>query len=70
MTLKNAIFTSSGVPRDFRRRKIDSAPSRAPESGRIWAALTRKPEPYGESQLTSVTTPTCNRTIRYDGGNA
>jgi hypothetical protein len=29
MTLKNAIFTSSGAPRDFRRREIDSAPSRA-----------------------------------------
>jgi len=53
MTLKNAIFTSSGAPRDFRRREIDSAPSRAPESGRIWAALTRKGEPYGESQLKS-----------------
>ena len=51
MTLKNAIFTSSGAPRDFRHREIDSTPSRPPESGRIWAALTRKGEPYGESQL-------------------
>src|SRR5271165_6890333 len=51
MTLKNAIFTSSGAPRDFRHRDIDSTPSRPPESGRIWAALTRKGEPYGESQI-------------------
>ena len=53
MTLKIAVFTTSGAPRDFRRREIDSAPSRAPESGRVWAALTRKGEPYGESQLRS-----------------
>ena len=53
MTLKHAIFTSSGAPRDFRHREIDSAPSRAPERGRIWAALPRKGEPYGESQLRS-----------------
>jgi len=51
MTLKNAIFTSSCAPRDFRHREIDSTPSRPPESGRIWAALTRKGEPYGESQF-------------------
>lgn len=52
MTLKNAVFTSSGAPRDFavgnRLRALPSARER-----RIWAALTRKGEPYGKSQFSA-----------------
>jgi len=35
----------------LRPRKTRFAPTRPPESGRIRATLTRKGEPYGESQL-------------------
>jgi hypothetical protein len=54
MTLKIAVFTRSGAMRGLRPRKTRFAPTRPPESGRIRATLTRKGEPYGESQLIST----------------
>ena len=51
MTLKIAVFTRSGAMRGLRPSKTRFAPTRPPESARIRATLTRKGEPYGESQL-------------------
>jgi hypothetical protein len=51
MTLKNAIIHQFRHSARLSPSEIDSAPSRAPESGRIWAALTRKGGSYGESQI-------------------